>query len=67
MTAKVKYTETQIRRAIKAAQKEGLPIQAVLPDGTVLIGERIALVPELKERIEAATGKSGKAWWEELE
>ena len=47
MSAKAICTEAQIRRAIKAARKEGLPIAGVRPDGTVIIGEPAAsLVPD---------------------
>jgi len=47
MTARAICTEAQIRRAIKAARKEGLPIAGVRPDGTVIIGEPTAsLVPD---------------------
>jgi hypothetical protein len=47
MTGKAVCTEAQIRRAIKAAQKEGLPIAGVRPDGTVIIGEpAMSLVPD---------------------
>lgn len=47
MTARAPFTEAQIRRAIKAARKEGLPIAGVRPDGTVVIGEpSTAMVPD---------------------
>jgi hypothetical protein len=39
MTSRAVATEAQIRRAIKAAQKEGLPIAGIRPDGTIIIGE----------------------------
>ena len=39
MSAKAVATETQIRRAIKAARKEGLSIAGVRADGTIIIGE----------------------------
>jgi hypothetical protein len=46
MSAKAVATEIQIRRAIKAARKEGLSIAGVRADGTVIIGEPSpALVP----------------------
>jgi hypothetical protein len=45
MTSRVICTEAQIRRAIKAAQKEGLPIAGVRPDGTIIIGEPPSLAP----------------------
>ena len=37
MTTRVICTEAQIRRAIRAAQKEGLPIAGMRPDGTDLM------------------------------
>ena len=45
MTNRAICTEAQIRRAIKAAQKEGLPIAGVRPDGTIIIGEPPSLAP----------------------
>jgi hypothetical protein len=45
MTTRAICTEAQIRRAIKAAQKEGLPIAGVRPDGTIIIGEPPTLAP----------------------
>lgn len=49
MTTRVVCTEAQIRRAIKAAQKEGLPIAGVRPDGTIIIGEPPSLAPVASE------------------
>jgi hypothetical protein len=49
MTTRALCTEAQIRRAIKAAQKEGLPIAGVRPDGTIIIGEPVALAPGSSE------------------
>jgi biotin operon repressor len=46
MSAKATCTEAQIRRAIKAVRKEGLPVAGVRPDGTIIIGEpTTSLVP----------------------
>ena len=45
MTTRVICTEAQIRRAIRAAQKEGLPIAGMRPDGTIIFGEPVELVP----------------------
>ena len=44
MTTRVICTEAQIRRAIRAAQKEGLPIAGMRPDGTIIFGEPVELV-----------------------
>jgi hypothetical protein len=44
MTTRVICTEAQIRRAIRAAQKEGLPIAGMRPDGTIIFGEPPSLV-----------------------
>jgi len=44
MSAKATCTEAQIRRAIKAVRKEGLPVAGVRPDGTIIIGEPTTLV-----------------------
>lgn len=50
MTARAPYTEAQIRRAIKAARKEGLSIAGVRPDGTIIIGEpSTSLVPDQQQ------------------
>jgi len=45
MTTRVTCTEAQIRRAIKAAQKEGLQIAGMRPDGTLIFGEPPSLAP----------------------
>ena len=51
MTAKATCTTAQIRRAIKAAQMEGLQIAGVRPDGTVIIGEPAAtLAPAMPDQ-----------------
>jgi hypothetical protein len=39
MSAKAVATEAQIRRAIKAAQKEGLSIAGLRADGTIIVGK----------------------------
>ena len=50
MTTRVICTEAQIRRAIRAAQKEGLPIAGMRPDGTIIFGEPVELVPETPDQ-----------------
>ena len=39
MTKRVTFTQAQVRRAIKAAQREGLRIAAIRADGTVVVFE----------------------------
>lgn len=50
MTDRLPFTEASIRRAVKAARKEGLHVLGIKPDGTVILGEQpisvAALVPD---------------------
>lgn len=64
MTARAAHTQAQIRRAIQAAKKEGLPIAGVRPDGTVIIGEASILgVPEIAPPSDDAASSR----WEDVE
>lgn len=65
MTARARYTQAQIRRAIQAAKKEGLPIAGVRPDGTVIIGEAVG---QLIQPAGAEGQGSGavRPWWEDM-
>lgn len=51
MTARAAFTEAQLRRAMKAAQKLGYKVGGVKPDGTVLVyigddrPENLSIVP----------------------
>ncbi len=49
MTSRVICTEAQIRRAVRAAQKEGLQIAGMRPDGTLIFGEPPNLAPGTSE------------------
>jgi hypothetical protein len=57
MTARLPFTQARIERAIKAAQKLGLRVTGIRPDGTVLVQEGDApVVPlELGEQNGAAS------------
>jgi hypothetical protein len=61
MTTRLPFTEHSVRRAIKAARKEGFHVLGIKPDGTLLLGEQpipvASLVPE--------TAPSSK--WEDVE
>ena len=63
MTDKAKFSQAEIRRAIRAAQKEGLPIRAVRPDGTIIIGDPLPVGLDFHNI--AASGVT--PWWDELE
>lgn len=60
MTARAAYTQAQIRRAIQAARKEGLPIAAVRPDGTVIIGEAVGL--NISETVPSGDDATSSKW-----
>lgn len=52
MTAPLKFTEAAVRRAISAARKSGLQVNAVsvAPDGTVTVFQGVELpVPRLQD------------------
>ena len=64
MTARAQYTQAQIRRAIQAARKEGLPIAGVCPDGTVIIGEARKIdIPALA----SSSNDAASSKWEDVE
>lgn len=65
MTARAPYTQAQIRRAIQAARKEGLPIAGVRPDGTVIIGEGGALSVQ-PDASEGQRQGQVRPWWEDM-
>jgi hypothetical protein len=58
VTARLKFTEAAVRRAITAVQKAGLPIVAteIAPDGTVRIVHQ-GLAPSIAPINDAATSK----------
>lgn len=39
MTSRLPFTQLAVRRAIAAAQKEGLRVTGIKPDGTVLVDD----------------------------
>ena len=39
MTARLPFTQASLRRAIVAAQKEGLKVTEIRPDGTLVVVE----------------------------
>jgi hypothetical protein len=63
MTRRLPFTEYSLRRAIAAAQKAGLRITGIRPDGTLIVRENTdaAVDSPLYER--AATGSK----WEDVQ
>jgi hypothetical protein len=39
LTTRLTFTQAGLRRAIKAARKEGLHIRGIRPDGTLIVAE----------------------------
>ena len=46
MTRAVPFTQASVRRAIAAAEKAGLQVTAIKPDGTVLVARPACPQPE---------------------
>lgn len=40
MTKRLSCTQAQVRRIIRAAEREGLIVVGIKPDGTILVGKR---------------------------
>ena len=64
MTARASFTQQTVRKAIKAARKEGLYVHGIRPDGTVIVGENpIVGFPAALETVENAPPSK----WEDVE
>jgi hypothetical protein len=65
VTAKLPFTEATVRRAIRAAQKAGLKVRGIRPDGTVLVctpGD-----PEPEDVSNATLAPDEAARWADIE
>lgn len=64
MTKPLPFTQASIRRAVKAARKEGLHVLGIRPDGTVIVGDNPNIgVPALPPTVN--NGASSK--WDDIE
>ena len=64
MTKPLPFTQASIRRAVKAARKEGLHVLGIRPDGTVIVGDNPNIgVPALPTSTENAPSSK----WEDVE
>lgn len=61
MTARAPFTEASVRRAIRAARKEGFHVLGIKQDGTLLLGEQPIPVASLVPK-DAPSSK-----WEDVE
>lgn len=64
MTARAPFTQQTVRKAIKAARKEGLHVHGIRPDGTVIVGENPPADLPIKP-IERDNAEPSK--WEDVE
>lgn len=64
MTARAPFTQATVRKAIKAARKEGLYVHGVRPDGTVIVGDSpmTGISPAISSPENATPSK-----WEDVE
>lgn len=64
MTARLPFTQASVRRAVKAARKEGLYVLGIRPDGTVIVGDKpaagIPATPQTPDNAESSK-------WEDIE
>ena len=51
-----------IRRAIKAAQKQGLYVLAIRPDGTVVVGETPVKISDVAPPAPTSTDDADSVW-----
>lgn len=64
MTARLPFTQANVRRRIQAARKEGLFVLGIRPDGTVIVGDKPGpALPDLP--LEPDNAESSK--WEDVE
>lgn len=60
MTTRLPFTQQTLRRAIAAARKEGLHVQGIRPDGTLILGEKPVTGPSLA--IDSADNAPPSKW-----
>lgn len=64
MTARAPFTQATIRKAIKAARKEGLYVHGIRPDGTLVLGEN----PPLENALVLSSAQNvPPSKWEDVE
>ena len=64
MTKPLPFTQASIRRAVRAARREGLHVLGIRPDGTVIVGDNPNIgVPTLPPDLNNAPASK----WEDIE
>jgi hypothetical protein len=63
MTQRLPFTEYSLRRAIAAAQKAGLRVTGIQPDGTLIVRENTDAVVDSRLNERAETGSR----WEDVQ
>lgn len=66
MTTKAAATQMSIQRAIRAAQKQGLHVLAIRPDGTVIIGEHPIETTDVIPTAPQTNAEAERAFWEKV-
>jgi hypothetical protein len=66
VTAKAPATQMSIQRAIKAAQKQGLHVLAIRPDGTVVVGKQPIETTDVIPTAPQTTDDAEREFWEKV-
>jgi hypothetical protein len=64
MTIKAPATQMSIRRAIAAAHKEGLHVLAILPNGTVVVGDEPIKITDIVQPAPLTEDEELRQAWE---